>query len=301
MRRADRLRPLMHLGAASVLGAVLVSALPAFAATLRVDSLARAFDGCSGDFDEEDFFSEGSAGFVGTGGSVGVSGPCAVGSAVTDGVVGPGYFRAGAAIDGDVATGSLAAQTSISMRDDVVIDAPGLAGTPGTATALMEIVASGAFSGEIGGGSFELEIRVAGTGASYRGDYDPPDPWDPVTFVGTGLPPGSHDPSGQVSFVLELPFSFTYGTAFEVSVAGAVGASASYDSPSFAAAGGFVEFPGSFRWLGIEGLADGAQTTQGAIDWIRSAPTPAGEPPLGALAALGAALAAARRARRAGA
>lgn len=300
MRGITRSQWLAGLRLAALAGASLLAGTsPAVATLLRVDALAQAFDACTGDFSEQDFFSEGQQGFVGTGASAGIGGPCAGGTAVTDGVVGPGYFRAGAEILGGVATGSLVAQTAIEMRDDVVIDAPGLTGTPGAATAQMEIVVNGAFGGQIGGGGFDLEIRLAGAGPSYAGDYDPPFPWDPVIFVGAGLPPGSHDSSGQVSFVLELPFDFVFGTPFEIHVMGQVAAAASYDSPTFAAAGGFVEFPGSFHWLGIDGLPVGAQTTLGAIDWIQAAPAPAaGEPPLGLLALLGAGLALARRRRQ---
>jgi hypothetical protein len=96
------------------------------------------------------------------------------------------------------------------------------------------------------------------------------DAWHSLDNFGSG----SFDdfPDGAV----QVTVPFVFGDPFRIR--GRIGLNALVDaSPQgFAQGTALAEFPGSFRWLGMEGLPAGA-TVQGVIDWSQPASVPESE------------------------
>jgi hypothetical protein len=220
-----------------------------------------------------------SGAFFSAGGPVGATAVATYGYLIADVTIGGAGSQAFAGVLTDNFYGGHEAVASTRFEDDVIIDAPGLTGSQGTATFHYTHDAYAALDGFIQPDglpptfnnpelsvSVEMTVRVA----NYRGDF----------FSSRSL-----TPAGDITFddmpdeVVAENFTFTYGTPFTLRAR--INATAYVEANGFQLAQGRVSggFPTGFQWLGITGLPANATVT-GAIDWSKAAPSPfAGENP----------------------
>ena len=194
-----------------------------------------------------------------------------------------GYLRGIAAVGGGVDasagvltepfSGSLDVFVNARFQDDtVVINAPGLAGQAGSFTARfsvdMNMLVDGFVLPEEAADPAQGAILFAD--ASFRLDLNDQtvryDAWHSLDNSGGGS--FNDFPEGLV--LVTVPF--IYGDPFRIRGRISLNALVDANTGGFAQGRALAEFPGSFHWLGMEGLPDGA-TVEGVIDWSASTST----------------------------
>jgi hypothetical protein len=204
-------------------------------------------------------------------------------------LVSMGYLRGIAAVGGagDASAGVLGepffgdmyAVVYPDFHDDtVVINAPGMAGQAGSFTARFSVDMNMLVDGFVlpeEAADLEQEAMLFAE-ASFRLDINGVtviyNAWQSLdNAVGGG---GSFNdfPDGPV----QVTVPFVYGDPFRIRGQISLLAKVSAGSQGFAQGKALAEFPGSFRWQGMEGLPASA-TVQGVIDWSQPASVPEGE------------------------
>lgn len=190
-------------------------------------------------------------GSIGT--SFGGSGGWAEGIAV--GNVNFGYMNGVATVNGHFDAsigGQIRNRSSLTFVDQVIINAPGMAGQVGTFSPRVEVNLGGGTSGMFANYAFWSEIGQVFD--VFFGE------WNPNGFFGDP-PPELYSPT--IEFVYGQPFLIRMG----------VDLFAQGEAP-FLSGGAFAVLPGSLHWQGISGLADGAYVELGVINWIQPAGIP---------------------------
>lgn len=129
---------------------------------------------------------------------------------------------------------NLGGGVSGTYSDLATIDAPGLAGTPGTAIAHVFFEGALSGSGSTWQSGFSTSVYVNSIGEHrFSGDSS--------AFGPTGDP---------LPFTVDVFFSFTYGMAFGITVLQSVNVSTNQGAA-------FADFESTTRWQGISDLRDG--------------------------------------------
>lgn len=213
------------------------------------------------------------------GGPLGATALATQGYLISDVSVGGTLSQAFAGVLTDDFVGEVSASASARFEDEVIIDAPGLTGTQGTATFHYTHDAYAVLDGFIQHDDLpptfnvpqlniwvEMSVRVA----SHSG----------VFFLTHNLSPaGDSSTDTMPDEVVAESFTFTYGTPFTLRAS--LTASALLEADGLQLAQGRVSggTPTGFQWLGITGLPANATVT-GARDWSKAAPSPfTGEAP----------------------
>ncbi|MCH8530264.1 MAG: GlyGly-CTERM sorting domain-containing protein [Saccharospirillum sp.] len=220
-----------------------------------------------------------SGAFFSAGGPVGATAVATYGYMIVEVTIGGAGSQAFAGVLTDSFFGGHETDAGTRFEDDVIIDAPGLTGTQGTATfhythdayALLDgfIQPDGlpsTFNKPELSVTVEMTVRVA----NYREDFSTSRSLTPAGDITLDEMPDE---------VVAENFTFTYGTPFKIRAK--LDATAYLEASGFQLAQGRVSggFPTGFQWLGITGLPANATVT-GAIDWSKAAPSPfTGEDP----------------------
>jgi hypothetical protein len=249
------------------------------------------FDSLGEPDDNEDFYSSGDdteSSFVNSSSSVSASTYSAGGPGHASMLVGYGYLQgessmgssgstAFAGVLGDPSFGG-GFENGASGRfedDTVVITAPGMSGQ-GTFTALFQmdlhlVNDTTLFSNAPNPlmpdtyAMAELRLRFNDVNLTYEAEWN-------RSYPGAGPLVETHTSSFPEGIV-GVPVTFTYGQPFTIRGRARLDAGMDVAAGQLAQGRAIAQLPGSFHWLGMEGLPAGA-TVQGAIDWSQPAPLP---------------------------
>lgn len=220
-----------------------------------------------------------SGAFFSAGGPVGATAVATYGYLIAEVTIGGAGSQAFAGVLTDNFYGGHETDTRARFEDDVIIDAPGLTGTQGTATFHYTHDAYTMLDGFIQPDdlpptflnpklsvSLTMTVRVG----NYRGDFDASRSLSPAGDITVNEMPDE---------VVAQNFNFTYGTPFTIRTR--IESTGYLEANGLQLAQGRVSggFPTGFQWLGITGLPADATVT-GKIDWTKAAPSPfAGDDP----------------------
>lgn len=220
-----------------------------------------------------------SGAFYSAGGPVGATAVASYGYLIAEVTIGGASSQAFAGVLTDGFYGGHETDVRVRFEDDVIIDAPGLTGTQGSATFHYTHDAYTLLNGFIQ--PDDLPPTLNNPKLNISVDMD--------VRVGSYLENFSAsrllNPGGDIALddlpdqVVAENFTFTYGTPFRIRVR--LTSTAYLEANGFQLAQGRVSggFPTGFQWLGITGLPADATVT-GVIDWSKAAPSPmTGEDP----------------------